>query len=569
MGALVVLAAEAGSIEPGGQGETVVLVRNTGEATGDFRVSIQGPAAAWATVEPQILTLAPDEEAPAWLCFRPPRVSELRPGGVPFSVVVRSGSDGDLETVTEGVLRVGTFSSLSASFIGEPSVGARWAELAVAVRNTGNRGVTVSVGAEAGHPDVSLEVEPEEVQLAPGEAADFKVRVRPPRRLLPGAASQRKIAVAVVSDGGALATLRTELPEEPSLAHELFRSARVLGILLILLVVAGLSILRSATDSGTVDVTTGDGPPAPLPLPSTGPVEEDPQSARPPEPKDGQSAAQPAPELGSGGVSGQGPAPAPPLPRLVFVRVYGPGSQDLVVRQPGNKPSELRLRSDGALESRPQLSPGGRHVAFVRERDLTWKVCVIPSGGGEAVCLADASAASAVAWAPGGAALYFTRAGRLYEVPYDVTTEVAGEERDLAVEVPSGHFSLSPAGNRIVFAHTGALTIRPLDGSAGLQIDVPGQPEDPAWSPDGSRIVYASNFQIYTAPAGSGPVRQLTANGTVNGEPSWCAEGDWVIFRSNRSGVGDLYVVKGSPRGVEVGLAQVTNSPEREVSPAF
>ncbi|MBW3615843.1 MAG: DPP IV N-terminal domain-containing protein [Actinobacteria bacterium] len=555
MGALVVLAAEAGSIEPGDQGETVVLVRNTGEATGEFRIGVEGPAAAWASVEPVTLTLAPGEEAPARVRFHPPRLAETRPGDVPFSVVVRSVTEAELETVEEGVLRVGTFSSLSASFIGEPSVGARWAEVAVAVRNAGNRTVTVGVDAEAGHPDVSFDVEPQEVQLVPGEAVDFTVRARPPRRLLPGRASHRKITVAVVSDGGALATLRTELPEEPSLAHELFRSARVLSILLILLVVAGLSILRSATDSGTVDVTRGVDPPVPLPMPTSAPAGEDPEQAAPVHPPAGQAAT--------------GPGPAPPLPKLVFVRAYGPGSQDLVVRQAGSKSSELRLRSDGALESRPQLSPGGAHVAFVRERDLNWKVCVIPSGGGEAVCVADASAASAVAWAPGGAALYFTRAGRLYEVPYDAPAGVAGAERDLGVEVPPGHFSLSPAGDRIVFAHDGALTVRPVDGSAGVRIDVPGQPEDPAWSPDGSRIVYASNFHIYTAPAGSGPVRQLTANGTVNGEPSWCAEGDWVIFRSNRSGVGDLYVVKGSPPGVEVGLAQVTSSPEREITPAF
>lgn len=554
----MVLAAEAGSIEPGAQGETVVLVRNTGETAADFHVTVEGPAAAWASVEPPTLTLAAGDKAAAWVFFRPPRAPDTGPGDVPFSVLVKSSSDEEFETVEQGVVRVGTFCSLAASFIGEPSVRPRWTELAVAVRNAGNRRATVGVETEAAHPDVSFEVEPGPVELAPGEAVDFTVRARQPRRLLPGRAAQRKVAVAVVSDGGALATLRAELPDEPPLGHELFRSARVLAVLLVLLVVAGLSILRSATDSGTVDVTRGGARPTPLPAAPSPPAQEE-QEAVAREPATVEPRSEP---------DGR-PAPLPPLPKLVFVRVYGPGYQDIVVRQPGSKTSELRLRSDGALESRPRLSPGGSQVAFVRERDVNWKICVMPSTGGEAVCLAEGSAASAVAWHPAGTSLYFTRTGRLHEIPYDPATSVAGEERDLGVEVPPGHFSLSPDGTRIVFAGDGAVTVRPLDGSAGVRVDVPGDPQDAAWSPDGKRIVYSANFQIYSAPAGSGPVRQLTANGTVNAEPSWCAEGDWVIFRSNRSGVGDLYVVKGSAPGTEVGLARVTSSEEREISPAF
>ena len=557
------LATEAGSIEPGGQGETVALVRNTGEAGGEFRVSVRGPAAAWASVEPSTLTLAPGEEAPAWVCFRPPRSADTRPGDIPYTVVVESPAGAGFDSVEEGVVRVGTFSSLAASFIGQPTVGARWTELAVAVRNTGNRKVRVGVEAEAGDPDVSFDIEPGELDLGPGEVADFEVRARPPRRLLPGRASHRQVAVAVVSDGGALATLRAELPDEPSLSHELFRSARLLAILLILSLVAAVSILRSSSDGGSTDGTEGGEPSASLPAPGVPDQPGDPDLDVPgPVPPE-------APPPGAPEGAGAQPAPAPPLPKLVFVRVYGAGSQDIVVRQPGSRTSELRLRSEGSLESRPRLSPGGSHVAFVRERELTWKICVIPAAGGETVCVADGSTTSDVAWAPGGDTLYFTRGARLYEIPYDPTSRVAGDERDLGVEVPPGHFSLSPAGDRIVFAHGGGLTVRPVNGSPGVQVNVPGQPESPAWSPDGSRIVYVAEFQIYTAPAGGGPVRRLTASGTVNSDPAWCAEGDWVIFRSNRSGVADLYVVKGSAREAEVGLARVTSSPEREMSPAF
>ncbi|MEA3077395.1 MAG: Dipeptidyl peptidase N-terminal region, partial [Actinomycetota bacterium] len=131
-------------------------------------------------------------------------------------------------------------------------------------------------------------------------------------------------------------------------------------------------------------------------------------------------------------------------------------------------------------------------------------------------------------------------------------------------------FALSPDGTRIVVADGRKLLVRPVDGQPGLTVDVPGPAEDPSWSPDGTRVVYTSNYQIYVAPVGGGPVRQLTANGTVNGDATWTGEGDWVVFRSNRSGGGDLYAVKGSSSaGSETGLAQVTSTNERETTPAF
>src|SRR5207342_2022913 len=89
------------------------------------------------------------------------------------------------------------------------------------------------------------------------------------------------------------------------------------------------------------------------------------------------------------------------------------------------------------------------------------------------------------------------------------------------------------------------LLVRRLDGTSTVTIDVGGSPSDPSFSPDGGRIVYTSNFQIYTVPAGGGGVHRLTSEGTVNGEPVWTGAGDWVVFRSNRSGAGDLYAVKG------------------------
>ncbi len=95
----------------------------------------------------------------------------------------------------------------------------------------------------------------------------------------------------------------------------------------------------------------------------------------------------------------------------------------------------------------------------------------------------------------------------------------------------------------------GYLLISSRDGK-GFQIKhtsplttAPGLEQDPAWSPEGTRIAYASdesgNMDIW--------VRQITAGQKVNltkdytgydGKPAWSPDGEWIAFVSNRDGGG-------------------------------
>lgn len=555
------LAAQAGSIEPGAEAETVVLVRNTGDTPDTFHVVVQGDASRWAVVDPPQLALGPGEEAPVWVHFRPPRSPDTLPGSVPFAVAVASTADPDFVAVETGELAIGTYSSLSASFVGEPALGAKFIELEVSVRNTGNRKVQVDVAAESMDNRVQFEVEPRVVDLPPGQPVNVAVRVRPPRRVLPGRTRDREMTVTVVSDGGAFAALRTEYPDDPTLADELIRSARVLAVLLVLLFVGGVALLRSESTSGTVAVTQDDG----VTLPSAVPTTAAPATEAVPE----ETPAEEAPVAEGSPTTAEPPRPAaaPTLPRLAFIRIYRPSERDIVVRDGAR---ELRLRVDDSLESRPHVSPDGTHIAYISERGGAWRVCVIPSAGGSPVCVADTTSNAAVAWSADGRGLFFSRSDRLYFAPYDVDTQTVGPEVDRGIAVPNGNFGISPDRSRIVVADGRRLAVRQLDGSAGVTIDVGAAPQDPSFSPDGGRIVYASNLHIFTVPAGGGTVRQLTTPGTVNGEPAWTGQGDWVVFRSNRSGNGDLYVVKGGGgSGEEQGLAQVTITEEREITPGF
>lgn len=77
------------------------------------------------------------------------------------------------------------------------------------------------------------------------------------------------------------------------------------------------------------------------------------------------------------------------------------------------------------------------------------------------------------------------------------------------------------------------------NSSAVAWLVAAGDDVTPEWSPDGSKIVYASNrdgdFEIYVRTMG-GQEQKLTNNSAEDAHPSWSPSGDRIIFTSNRNG---------------------------------
>jgi Tol biopolymer transport system component len=68
---------------------------------------------------------------------------------------------------------------------------------------------------------------------------------------------------------------------------------------------------------------------------------------------------------------------------------------------------------------------------------------------------------------------------------------------------------------------------------------------EPAWSPDGSRIAFASkregSFDIYSIAADGSDTRRLTTAAADESGPSWSSSGQQIVF--SRGTAGDLYVM--------------------------
>ena len=113
--------------------------------------------------------------------------------------------------------------------------------------------------------------------------------------------------------------------------------------------------------------------------------------------------------------------------------------------------------------------------------------------------------------------------------------------------------SWSPDGKRIAFAsqRDGNSEIYVMDADGGNQLNLTNNPNEdkyPSWSPNGERIAFASareghfrskfgiTDEIYVIDADGGNLQRLTENRQNDWEPSWSPDGKRIVFASDRKG---------------------------------
>ena len=123
-----------------------------------------------------------------------------------------------------------------------------------------------------------------------------------------------------------------------------------------------------------------------------------------------------------------------------------------------------------------------------------------------------------------------------------VDADGSDEQRLTDHEEMTGDPAWSPDGTRIVFTSQSeqGIFVMELKGGAPRRLTRFGG-SDPAWSPDGERILFTRHFesshQIFTIGADGVDQRQLTYDGGA--DPVWSPDGDHIAFTLH----GDLYVM--------------------------
>ena len=254
------------------------------------------------------------------------------------------------------------------------------------------------------------------------------------------------------------------------------------------------------------------------------------------------------------------------------------GNADIFIRQEGAA-FEEQLTSSTWRDSDPVWSPNGSRLAYATlSPDSSTALIQIVSANGDSLGTVGSTKRHAdyPAWAPSQDKIAFAwdESGN-YEL-YVANVDGSGLVR--LTNTPENELrpAWSPDGSQLVYDRDVTdttlkrdLFIMNADGSGVRQLPTGGKYNFHAtWSPDGRWIAFVSqrdgNEEIYvTRPDGSDLMR-LTSAGGGDGSPVWSADGKWVIFESARLGVRNLFRRRFPPGDTE----QLTTTAFDDFDPA-
>lgn len=222
----------------------------------------------------------------------------------------------------------------------------------------------------------------------------------------------------------------------------------------------------------------------------------------------------------------------------------------------------INLTRHPASDIHPTWSPDGSQVAFASDRTGKYQIYRMNADGSDLMRLTNGGAADLFpSWS--GTKIAFERWLALQEGGLEifVMNEDGTGAVNLTNEAPAFDRapSLSPDGSKIVFASdrdwdSNGFQIVPeiyvmnSDGSDPVNLSNTDTSSDafPEWSPDGLRIAFESDrggaFDIFVMNAdGSNPVNVTNGNGGGGCCVSWAPDGNTLIFASDRSGNSEIY----------------------------
>ncbi|MFD4865411.1 hydrolytic protein [Streptomyces sp. NPDC058412] len=166
------------SVTPGGTASTSLTVRNDSDIVEAYRLEVVGDCAAWATVEPERVSLYPGTSETVTIRLAPPRSPQVRAGDVPLAVRVLPTEQPEAVRVPETTVHVEEFRELRAESAPKRRRGWLRGRYRLAVRNEGNCPVQLGFTPAQPGEELKFAFTPATQKLEPGESAEVGLRVR-------------------------------------------------------------------------------------------------------------------------------------------------------------------------------------------------------------------------------------------------------------------------------------------------------------------------------------------------------------------------------------------------------
>jgi Tol biopolymer transport system component len=188
----------------------------------------------------------------------------------------------------------------------------------------------------------------------------------------------------------------------------------------------------------------------------------------------------------------------------------------------------------------PAWSPNGASIAFASKRSGTFEIYVMRADGSGTRRLTTTRTDDLhPTWSPDGKRIAFGSGDRIYVINADGSAPHAVSSGRLADDAAP---AWSPDGRWIAFVRRQRGDVereiwlmRP-DGSGARRLtSLHGSSINPAWSPDSTRIVFASNivgslYNMYIVALSDSRIRRLTRSGPDAIEPAWSPDGSSIAF---------------------------------------